>query len=206
MSEADFTKGPLGSLAIAVGLLYWPLESLIHAFVFREASLADSFLSPSVDEAWMRLLISATFILFGIYTNKSMGRQLGLIEQIREQEARSRRVIETAHDAYVCIDADGNIIDWNPKAEDMFGWSRQKVMGEPLAETIIPERFREKHRHGLAHYLASGSGPWLYKTVRTTAQHRDGYELPIEMAIVPLVSGGKKEFYAFIRVVIGESR
>ena len=206
MSGADFTKSPLGNLTIAVGLLYWPLESLIHAFVFRKANLADSFLSPGVDEAWMRLLISATFILFGIYTNKSISRQLKLIEQIREQEARSRHVIETAHDAYVCIDVGGNIIDWNPKAEDLFGWSRQEIMGKPLAETIIPERFREKHRHGLAHYLASGSGPWLYKTVRTTALHRDGYELPIEMAIVPLASSGKKEFYAFIRVVSGENR
>jgi len=205
MAWPDFRKSQLGNLAIALGLFYWPLESLIHAYIFRVASLADAFLSPSIDEIWMRLLISTIFILFGIYIHKSMGHQQALIERAKEQEARSRHVIETAHDAYICIDADGNIVDWNPRAEKTFGWTRQELIGQPLAEAIIPEHFREKHRLGLARYLATGSGPWLYKTVRTTALHRDGYELSVEMAVIPLASGGRKEFYAFIRIVSGEN-
>jgi len=48
-------------------------------------------------------------------------------------------------------------------------------------------------------YLESSSGPWLYRTVTTQAQHKDGAEFNIEMAIIPLRSGVAQEFYAFIR-------
>jgi len=36
------------------------------------------------------------------------------------------------------------ILDWNERAEKMFGWPREKSLGRTLAELIIPERYRER--------------------------------------------------------------
>lgn len=51
----------------------------------------------------------------------------------------------------------------------------------------------------MKNYLKSSSGPWLYRTVTTTARHKNGNEFDVEMAIIPLSSGDEQEFYAFVR-------
>jgi PAS domain S-box-containing protein len=97
------------------------------------------------------------------------------------------------------MDDEGIITGWNRSAETLFGWQMNEVMGQPLAETIIPERQREAHYKGLEVYKESSVGPWLYKPVYTQAIHRDGSEFVIEMVVTPLQSGDVQEFFAFIR-------
>lgn len=186
-------------ILIAFGLLYWPLEAWIHVIFFNDNAFIQQLISPETNELWMRLLITAVFIGFGFFARHAFARQEALIEQLSRQQARLSRVIETAHDAYVCIDEAGNICEWNPKAEKLFGWSKGSVIGRSLADTIIPETYRKAHTAGMQKYLESGSGPWLYRTVQTEAVHREGHTIHIEMAIIPLAYEERQEFYAFIR-------
>jgi len=187
----------IGRYAIIFGILYWPLETLIHLFIFSEGTFFDLFF-PEIHEVWMRLLISASFIAFGIYANRAIIEQQELNEAMRTQRNQLRRVIDSAHDAYVSINAESIITDWNPAAEKIFGWSRKEAIGLPLVETIVPEQFHQAHKHGMDVYLKDGSGPWLYRTLTTTARDSDGNEFDIEMAIVPINSGNELTFYAFI--------
>ena len=60
------------------------------------------------------------------------------------------RFLSHSSDAYVSMGADGRIIDWNPRAEAMFGWSADEVEGRLLDEVLVPERLRDEHRRGLA--------------------------------------------------------
>ena len=189
----------IGLYAIIFGVLYWPIETLIHVIIFKEGLFFDVFFKPELNEAWMRLLVSVSFISFGLYAHRTIRQQRELNKILRQQKARIRRVIDSAHDAYISIDSASVITDWNPMAEKMFGWSRSEAIGKTLLESIIPERFHQAHNHGINNYLKNGSGPWLYRTTTTTARHKNGNEFDIEMAIVPLSSGDEQEFYAFIR-------
>jgi PAS domain S-box-containing protein len=114
-------------------------------------------------------------------------------------EQRTRLIVDTAHDAFVGMDARGVITDWNTQAQATFGWSREEVLGRPLAETIIPQRFRETHRRGLARYLATGEGPVLNQRIEMAALRRDGSEFPVELTIAPIPLGQEQLFGAFIR-------
>ena len=38
-------------------------------------------------------------------------------------------ILESAHDAFISIDAAGRIIVWNRAAEETFGWSRAEALG-----------------------------------------------------------------------------
>src|SRR5438034_10912228 len=89
-----------------------------------------------------------------------------------------RSVIDTAHEAFVSMDADGLITYWNPEAERTFGWSREEALGRVLAETIIPHKHREAHWRGLERFLSTGEGPAMNKRFEITALHRDGHEFP----------------------------
>jgi len=126
------------------------------------------------------------------------GRKQAEKALLQERE-QSRRIINTARDAFVSMDADGVISDWNPLAQEMFGWSREKALGRNLAETIIPEEFREAHAKGLKHYLVTSEGPILDQHIEITALHRDGHIIPVEMSIVAVQGNHSISFNAFIR-------
>ncbi len=188
----------IGLYAIAFGILYWPFETLVHLFIFSEGTFLELFF-PEIHEVWMRLVVSSSFIAFGLYANRVIGEQKQLNQAIQRQQKQLRRVIDSAHDAYVSINSSSIITDWNPTAEKMFGWTRKEAIGKTLMETIVPDRFHQAHAFGMKTYLKDGSGPWLYRNVATTARSKDGRELNVEMAIVPINIGDERIFYAFIR-------
>ena len=126
---------------------------------------------------------------------------------LRESEAHTWRIIATAFDAFIEMDAAGIIIAWNIQAERMFGWSRQEASGRLLSTTIVPAQHREAHERGLRHFLATGEGPILNTLLEITACHRDGHEFPVELAISPaLVRGGAYTFSAFVRDISARKR
>lgn len=119
---------------------------------------------------------------------------------LRKSEAHTRSIVELALDGFIGMDAAGVITDWNIQAEQIFGWSRQEAIGRPLYTTIIPAQYRDAHERGLRHFLATGNGPMLNTRVEITGCHRDGHEIPIELAISPsLGQGGDYTFSAFVR-------
>ncbi len=126
---------------------------------------------------------------------------------LRKSEAHTRRIVELALDGFIGIDAAGVIIDWNVQAEQIFGWSRQEAVGRLLSATIIPAQYREAHEQGLRHFLETGEGAMLNTRVEISGWHRDGREIPIELAISPsLRQGGGYTFSAFVRDISARKR
>jgi PAS domain S-box-containing protein len=120
------------------------------------------------------------------------------VEALRAREEEVRRILETAQDAFVAMDAEGRINDWNRQAEEVFGWPREEAIGRVLADTIIPERYREQHRRGLEQFLATGRGPVLGKRLELSALRRDGTEFPVELTIWALPRGSSHRFNALV--------
>jgi diguanylate cyclase (GGDEF)-like protein/PAS domain S-box-containing protein len=117
---------------------------------------------------------------------------------LRESEEQTRLIIDSASQAYIAIDAQGLVIDWNAQAEVTFGWSRKEAMGEPLEDCIIPIAQRAAHRAGIARYLATGEGRLVGKRIEVTAVHKDGHEFLAELTIWPVGSGQDIHFSALV--------
>lgn len=113
----------------------------------------------------------------------------------------ARLILETANDAFISIDEAGTILSWNRAAERTFGWERHEALGRPLAETLIPERFRAAHRAGVARLLETGEGRMLFQTIELPALRRDGSEFPAEVTIWPSHVAQRWRFNAFVRDV-----
>jgi PAS domain S-box-containing protein len=120
-------------------------------------------------------------------------------EALRHSEQYARLILDSAYDACVGMDAEGRIVAWNPRAEAIFGWQRSEVLGRLVAETIIPERYREAHRAGLQHLLETGAGRVLNKNLELSALHRRGHEFSIELTISSIQVGNTFHFHAFVR-------
>ena len=113
-------------------------------------------------------------------------------------EVRLQSIIETAGEAFISIDAEGRIVEWNPQAEATFGWSRAEALGRQLVETVIPPQHRDAHLRGLERFLETGEGPVLNRRIELSAMHRDGHEFPIELAVSATRIGSDWTFNAFL--------
>ena len=64
-------------------------------------------------------------------------------------------MLDAALDCVVTMDHEGRVVDFNPAAERTFGHRAGDAIGRDMAELIVPPELRDRHRRGLARYLAS---------------------------------------------------
>jgi len=125
------------------------------------------------------------------------------IELLRGSEVRARRIIETAGDPFVSMDADGIVEAWNHAAETTFGRPADEAIGRPLHELIIPPEQRASHLRGLERMRAGGQASILGQTLELTALRRDGAEFPVELTVWAIDDDDRRSFNAFVRDISG---
>lgn len=108
-------------------------------------------------------------------------------------------ILNAARNGFVSLDADGRVTEWNARAEEQFGYSRQEALGVELAELIVPARYRERHRTGLRH--ATELAPPIHRRLIVEAQRRDGSEFPVEVWVTSVPVGDTVVFHAWIQDV-----
>lgn len=143
-------------------------------------------------------------------------RMLGMVQDITDRkraeetiaasEARVRRIIETAHDAFIEVNAKGGIVDWSPRAEAILGWSAEEAIGRSLIDAIVPERNREATSATLRQFATQGASQVIARVVEQTVVHRDGHEFPAELSVSSLGSGEDTCFSVFLRDVTERNR
>ena len=124
---------------------------------------------------------SADLMVTAVAVAEQLGRVVDRRRAATAQDDR-RRLIETANDAFVRLDALGTILEWNAQAESMFGWLRAEVLGRRLSEVVIPVRYRTAHDHGFRQALAGADSPSISKR-ELAAVHRSGTEFPVEVTV-----------------------
>lgn len=120
-------------------------------------------------------------------------------QELRRSETRKAAILDSALDCIVTIDHQGCITEFNPAAERTFGHRRDEVLGQQLADVIVPPTLRARHRDGLARYLATGETRVLGKRIEMTAVRADGREFPTELAITRIPLDGPPSFTGYLR-------
>jgi diguanylate cyclase (GGDEF)-like protein/PAS domain S-box-containing protein len=114
-----------------------------------------------------------------------VAQEVAQISAQRRQADHFRKLLENAPDAMVIVDGSGCITMVNAGTEQLFGYERDELVGQPV-EVLIPERLRERHR---VHRAAFGRAPEARPMGRgreLVGRCRDGSEIPIEVSLGPL--------------------
>jgi two-component system, LuxR family, sensor kinase FixL len=119
--------------------------------------------------------------------------------RLKERELYMHRLLRHAPNAVVVINEEGIVTFWNPKAEAMFGWTMEEVLGTLLSSSVIPVNYRTAHNAGMKRLHSTGEPHLLNKTIEITALHKAGNEFPISLTISQTEQEGRKVFIAFIR-------
>lgn len=120
------------------------------------------------------------------------------IIQLRVSEDRFRGLLESAPDATVIVDMDGEIVLINRQAENVFGYSREELIGARV-EQLIPQALREAHHsHRTGYFMepkvrSMGVGMELY------AVRKDGTSFPVEISLSPMHSSSGMLVIAAVR-------
>jgi PAS domain S-box-containing protein len=123
-----------------------------------------------------------------------------------ELEMLYRGILQNALDCIITMDAKGRVLEFNPAAERVFGYTREEAIGAELAELIIPARMREQHRRGLARFLETGEGPVIGRRIEIEGLRKDGSEICVELAITALKIDSAPVFTAYLRDISDRRR
>jgi diguanylate cyclase (GGDEF)-like protein/PAS domain S-box-containing protein len=115
-------------------------------------------------------------------------------------------IIQSAPDASVVIDAGNKVIEWNPQAEKLFGWTNAEAIGKSLDDLIIPAQSTVKCEDVIPRDHAVAANRKSGRQVEITAMHKDGDELDIELSVMPLEINGRRLFSASIHDISGRKQ
>src|SRR4051794_36264029 len=100
-----------------------------------------------------------------------------------EEQGLRAAVVEAALDPVIVTDDAGNVAEFSPSAEAVFGYSRAEILGRPIADLIVPAHLRTAHEEGLRRYRATGERRVLGRRIETEGMRADGSVFPVELAI-----------------------
>lgn len=139
-------------------------------------------------------------------TNRDLTSRKQTEQALRESEFRLGRIINSAMDAIISVNAQQQIVLFNSAAERMFGYTAKEVLGQSL-NRFIPARFQTAHEDHIQQFG---------KTVETSRAmgalnaicgvRRNGEEFPIEASISQIEIGGQQLFTVILRDITERMR
>lgn len=116
------------------------------------------------------------------------------------------RFLDTAAEAVVIVDKDGQIVFFNRRATFLFGWLPEEVLGKPV-EILLPEALRrhhaEIHRTG---YMAEPYTRAMGANLDLMGHHKDGTDFPVVIDLHPEIGTDGLYVRAAIRRKVVPSR
>jgi len=128
-------------------------------------------------------ILDAHASLIGIsIVGRDIGVQKAAEEALRRSEATSRAFLDSASESIVITNAAGSIVRVNAKTEQMFGYARGELIGQPV-EVLVPGRLRDAHIGHRAGYMAAPRVRSMGRGLDLAGVKKDGTEFPVEVSL-----------------------
>jgi PAS domain S-box-containing protein len=121
------------------------------------------------------------------------------LAKLAERQTLTRALIAGAPIAILAFDADGRLIEFNPAAEKLSGFRRDDVLGQRMAELMVPDRYRSQFLEHIRTFVQTGDPGEFTGTMRIATRHADGTERTVELTPVQITVGGEAVFTGFLR-------
>lgn len=113
---------------------------------------------------------------------------------------RFENLLEAAPDAVMEVDDRGRIVLANASCEQLFGYSRQELIGQSV-ELLVPVASRGAHEGHRERYSAKPTSRAMGKGMVLNGLRKDGTEVPVQISLSPMTIDGRQHTVAIIRDV-----
>jgi PAS domain S-box-containing protein len=103
----------------------------------------------------------------------------------KRTEAKFRGLLEAAPDAMVIVDQQGQISLINSQTEQLFGYARDELLGQPV-EILVPAMLRQRHTAYRSKYLGDPHRRPMGVGLALSGRRKDGTEFPVEISLSPV--------------------
>ncbi len=124
---------------------------------------------------------------------------------LEQSEMKFRSVIQAANDAIISVDSNGDITSWNKRAETIFGYVEEEVLGKSLV-ILMPERYRVSYSRDLERLRSTSKSKYDGKTLELHGLRKDGSEFPIEISIAIWKTEDRMFFTGIVRDITGRKK
>ncbi|HEV7846776.1 MAG TPA: SpoIIE family protein phosphatase [Thermoleophilaceae bacterium] len=180
---------------------FFPLREALAQLAFLAVAYAVVLAVQSPDSVIVRWLLAVgTPAVAGLLISRLLGRLDEHARDVQESEERMRLVLDAAPDAFITLDRDGYITNWNSAAERLFGWTEREALGKTMRDLIVPDEFGDRHEERRLALVAS-EGPFSTTRFDVEFTHRSGSRFPGEATVSKVETGGEVFVSGFIRDV-----
>jgi PAS domain S-box-containing protein len=152
--------------------------------------------------------ITAGVAVFDDITARKQAEAERLELQARERSARAqaaaevrfRALLEAAPDAIIVTNGKGRIVLVNARAETLFGYTREELLGQ-MFKMVVPEGLRRTHASHRVRYARAPSVRSVGAVLALLARRKDGSEFPVEIGLSPTETEEGAGMIAVIRNV-----
>ena len=114
-----------------------------------------------------------------------------------EVNMQAKTILESSIDSIITVDEKGIVLAFNHAAEDLFGYSREEIIGDNIDILVSPEH-KENHNNYLSQFRLKNRLPLSGKRVEVYGCHKDGRALPIELSITKTSFNNKIRYTGII--------
>jgi two-component system, sensor histidine kinase len=126
-------------------------------------------------------------------------------QELRNSEAKTRAILETAVDGIITIDPQGMILTANPATERIFGYRIDEMVGHKV-NMLMPDPYRSAHDSYLERYLTTGERRIIGIGREVHGQRKDGSIFPMELSVGEALIGGARIFTGIVRDITKRKR
>ena len=119
-------------------------------------------------------------------------------KELKESTVLTNRILETVSDAFIAVDEQGVLTDWNRKAEEIFGWTRQETLGRKIEEVLVAVDGRTDP-FCLRTWLSMEQSSFRNDRFELDALSKTGRSIPLECTTFSVQAGAAFRICAFIR-------
>jgi len=119
--------------------------------------------------------------------------------ELEQSQSQLQAIIHNAMDGIITINIAGEILGFNPAAEQIFGYPQQEVSGKNL-NMLMPEPVRSEHDYYISRYLKTGEAKIIgVRRREVIAVRKSGEQFPMELSASEMALGGQRFFIGIVR-------
>lgn len=120
-------------------------------------------------------------------------------DKLIKSEEKFSKIGNSALDAIVMINEEGNIEYWNPAAEKIFGYTFAEAVGKNVHTLLMPEKYKDLQTAGWDFFKEAGEGKTPGTVLELEAVNKEGEIVPVEIAMAPIKMNDRFWGLAYIR-------